>query len=113
MLFAQIKTSGYLGGYTRVTDFIRSWHTSEGKTAKAFDPLKFQLGEAFQFDWRLEGMVVGGSYHRMQVSHRKLCAYRAFWLVAYPSQSHEMLFEAGRSMLRRLHELAPSGSSFA
>ena len=30
--------------------------------------------------------VVGGIYHRMQVSHLKLCASRAFWLVAYPSQ---------------------------
>jgi hypothetical protein len=24
----------------------------------------------------------------------KLCASRAFWLVAYPTQSHEMLFDA-------------------
>ena len=30
----------------------------------------------------------------MQVSHLKLCASRAFWLVAYPSQGHEMLFDA-------------------
>jgi hypothetical protein len=57
-------------------------------------PLKFDLGEAFQFDWSEEGLVVGGIYHRMQVSHMKLCASRAFWLVAYPSQGHEMLFDA-------------------
>jgi hypothetical protein len=31
-------------------------------------------------------------YHHMQVSHLKLCASRAFWVVAYPSQGHEMLF---------------------
>jgi hypothetical protein len=30
----------------------------------------------------------------MQVSHLKLRASRAFWLVAYPSQGHEMLFNA-------------------
>src|SRR5207237_1356787 len=41
-----------------------------------------------------EGMVVGGIYYRLQVSHMKLCASRAFWLVAYPSQGHEMLFDA-------------------
>jgi hypothetical protein len=28
------------------------------------------------------------------VAHLKLCASRAFWLVAYPSQGHEMLFDA-------------------
>jgi hypothetical protein len=85
---------GYRGGYSRVTDFIRAWRASPGKDARAFVPLKFELGEAFQFDWSEEGLVVGGIYHRMQVSHMKLCASRAFWLVAYPSQGHEMLFDA-------------------
>jgi len=93
-LFAQLKASGYAGGYTRVTDYIRAWRANAGKDIKAFVPLKFDLGEAFQFDWSQEGMVVGGIYHRMQVSHMKLCASRAFWLVAYPSQGHEMLFDA-------------------
>src|SRR3546814_2348788 len=52
------------------------------------------LGEAFQFVWSEEGLLVGGIYRRMQVAHLKLCASRAFWLVAYPSQGHEMLFDA-------------------
>ncbi len=30
----------------------------------------------------------------LRVSHLKLCASRAFWLVAYPSQGHEILFDA-------------------
>ena len=49
-LFAQIKASGYTGGYTRLTDYIRAWRADEGKNIKAFVPLKFELGEAFQFD---------------------------------------------------------------
>jgi len=93
-LFALIKADGYVGGYSRVTDFIRDWRGREGKAPRAFVPLKFALGEAFQFDWSEEGLVVGGIYRRMQVSHLKLCASRAFWLVAYPSQGHEMLFDA-------------------
>ena len=93
-LFAQIKADGYEGGYSRVTDFIRDWRVRASKVPHAFVPLKFDLGEAFQFDWSEEGLVVGGIYHRMQVSHLKLCASRAFWLVAYPSQGHEMLFDA-------------------
>lgn len=60
----------------------------------AFVPLKFTLGEAFQFDWSEEGMVVGGLYRRLQVAHIKLCASRAFLLVAYPTQGQEMLFDA-------------------
>ena len=94
MLFAQIKADGYTGGYSRVTDFIRDWRGTEGKALLAFVPLSFAPGEAFQFDWSEEGLVVGGIYSRVQVSHLKLCASRAFWLVAYPSQGHEMLFDA-------------------
>ena len=95
-LFLQIQAAGYDGGYTRVTDFVRAWRESEGQAAlvNAFVPLSFELGEAFQFDWSEEGLVVGGIYYRLQVSHMKLCASRAFWLVAYPSQGHEMLFDA-------------------
>ena len=95
-LHAELRTLGYPGGYTRLTQFIRQWRNEQGKViaTQAFVPLKFDLGDAFQFDWSEEGLVVGGIHYRMQVSHMKLCASRAFWLVAYPSQGHEMLFDA-------------------
>jgi transposase len=95
-LTAQIRQHGYTGGYTRVSDFIREWRENCGRAlaSRAFVPLKFELGEAFQFDWSEEGLVVGGIYRRLQVAHLKLCASRAFWLVAYPSQGHEMVFDA-------------------
>ena len=108
-LFEQIKTSGYTGSYSRVTDYIRQWRASAGKDIKAFVPLKFELGEAFQFDWSEEGMVIGGIYHRMQVAHMKLCASRAFWLVAYPSQGHEMLFDAHTRSFAALGGVARRG----
>lgn len=94
-LWKDIQGQGFTGSYSRVTQFVRQWRLGSGQAAlKAFVPLKFDLGEAFQFDWSEEGMVIGGVYHRMQVAHMKLCASRAFWLVAYPSQGHEMLFDA-------------------
>jgi transposase len=95
-LFAELRARGYDGGYSRLTDFIRAWRRDEGKAVptNAFVPLKFELGEAFQFDWSEEGLVVGGIYYKVQAAHLKLCASRAFWLVAYPSQGHEMLFDA-------------------
>ena len=95
-LFAELKAAGYGGGYTRVTDFIRAWRVAEGQSSggRAFVPLSFEWGEAFQFDWSEEGQVIGGVYRRLQVAHMKLAASRAFWLVAYPSQGHEMLFDA-------------------
>ncbi len=95
--------AGYEGGYTQLTDFIRAWRRSKAGVAvgKAFVPLTFELGEAFQFDWSEEALVIGGIYRKLQVAHMKLCASRAFWLVAYPSQGHEMLFDAHTRSLRR------------
>jgi len=111
-LYEEIKVAGYVGGYTRVKDFIREWRAGEGQSAAAmtaFVPLSFELGEAFQFDWSEEGLVVGGIYYRMQVSHMKLCASRAFWLVAYPSQGHEMLFDAHTRSFAALGGVARRG----
>ena len=87
---------GYSGSYGRVAAFARSWRKEQAASAgkAAFVPLKFALGEAFQFDWSTEYAWVGGLRRRLEVAHTKLCASRAFWLVAYPSQSHEMLFDA-------------------
>ena len=97
--------------YSGVTDFVRAWREGEGQAANvtAFVPLTFELGEAFQFDWSEEGLVVGGIYYRMQVSHLKLCASRAFWLVAYPSQGQEMLFDAHTRSFAALGGVARRG----
>jgi len=69
---------------------------AEGGAAvvNAYVPLKFELGEAFQFDWSEEHLVIGGVWRKILASHLKLCASRAFVLSAYPTQSHEMLFDA-------------------
>jgi hypothetical protein len=58
--------------------------------------LKFDLGEAFQFDWSEEGLIVGDIYRRMPVRPYEIGASRAFWLVAYPNHGHEQLFDAPR-----------------
>ena len=68
MLFQEIGKDGYAGGYTVVCDFIRNW--SE------------------------EWLVIGGIHRKVLAAHTKLCASRAFMLSGYPSQSHEMLFDA-------------------
>ena len=110
-LLKQISEAGYDGGYSRLTDFIRDWRIQQGGVAsgKAFVPLAFELGEAFQFDWSEEGLVIGGIYRRLQVAHMKLCASRAFWLVAYPSQGHEMLFDAHTRSFAALGGVARRG----
>lgn len=60
-LFAQIQAQGYRGGYSAVTNYIRRWRVeSMASPTKACVPLSFELGEAFQFDWSDEVLVVVG-----------------------------------------------------
>jgi len=110
-LFGQLQQAGFSGSYPLVTDFVRQWREASGKgiSKTAYVPLQFELGEAFQFDWSEEGMVIGGIYQRLQVAHMKLCASRAFWLVAYPSQGHEMLFDAHTRAFSALGGVARRG----
>jgi transposase len=95
-LFEQLQEQGFKGHYCRVTEYLRGKRAAVGAvTARsAYVPLQFGWGEAFQFDWSEEGLVIGGIWRKVQLAHMKLCASRAFWLVAYPSQGHEMLFDA-------------------
>ena len=95
VLLRVIRAKGYAGGYTAVTDFIRAWHESGGAAlGRAFVPLQFEPGEAHQFDWSEEHLVIGGVWRKVMAAHLKLCFSRAFVVQAYPTQSHEMLFDA-------------------
>ncbi|MDP2166248.1 MAG: hypothetical protein Q8K21_18885 [Hydrogenophaga sp.] len=61
-LYEALAEQGYTGGYGRVASFARRWREDQsGKAGKAaFVPLKFALGDAFQFDWSTEYAWVGG-----------------------------------------------------
>lgn len=95
-MYEALKAQGYAGSYTRVAIRVRQLRQelNNAPNRKAFVPLAFAHGEAFQFDWSCEYVFIGGLRRRLEVSHCKLASSRAFWLVAYYTQSHEMLFDA-------------------
>ena len=109
-LFAQLQTQGFDGNYSRVTEFIRRWKAEGGASVtKAFVPLQFEPGEAHQFDWSEEHLVIGGVWRKVLVAHLKLCYSRAFVVQAYPTQSHEMLFDAHARAFAALGGVARRG----
>jgi len=59
VMFQHLQAQGYLGGYGRVAALARVWRAECPKRA-VFVPLRFQMGEAFQFDWSCEYAVIGG-----------------------------------------------------
>jgi transposase len=94
-LHAELKAAGFDGDYSRVTEFIRRWREGGGAAVtKAFVPLQFEPGEAHQFDWSEEHLLIGGVWRKVLAAHLKLCFSKAFVVQAYPTQSHEMLFDA-------------------
>lgn len=58
---------------------MRRWRESGGAAAiKAFVPLRFEPGEAHQFDWSEEQILIGGVWRKVLRAHLKLCFSRAF-----------------------------------
>ena len=60
----------------------------------AFIPQIFAPGEAYQFDFSHEHVELGGFDQVVKLAHVRLCHSRAFFLVAYPRESQEMVFDA-------------------
>jgi len=98
-LHSDLVQLGYTGSYDRVAAFARDWRREqqEAKQTAAkntFVPLSFAPGEAFQFDWSEDYAVINGVNTKLQIAHFRLSHSRAFFLRAYLTQSHEMLFDA-------------------
>ena len=94
-LFEELCGRGYDGGYDAVRRFARAWQAERGAaTAEAFVPLSFAPGEAYQFDWSHEVVVIGGVTTVVKVAHVRLCHSRMLFVRAYPRETQEMVFDA-------------------
>jgi len=56
--------------------------------------LSFAPGEAYQFDWSHEIVVINGATTQVKVAHVRLCHSRMLFVRAYPRESQEMVFDA-------------------
>ncbi len=57
-------------------------------------PLSFAPGEAYQFDWSHEIVVLDGVTTTVKVAHMRLCHSRMLFVRAYPRETQEMVFDA-------------------
>ena len=57
-------------------------------------PLSFAPGEAYQFDWSHEIVLIGGTTVTVKVAHVRLCHSRMLFVRAYPRETQEMVFDA-------------------
>ena len=94
-IFEELRGLGYDGGYDAVRRYAAGWQrrTSEA-TAAAFVPLSFEPGEAYQFDWSHEVVLIDGVTVIVKVAHVRLCHSRMMFVRAYPRETQEMVFDA-------------------
>jgi transposase len=94
-VFEDLHGLGYEGGYDAVRRYARKWRDEQGAlTAGAYVPLSFDPGEAYQFDWSHEIVVLDGVTTIVKVAHMRLCHSRMIFVRAYPRETQEMVFDA-------------------
>ena len=94
-LFEQLRGEGYAGGYDAVRRHAQRWRAAQASAvAAAFVPLSFAPGEAYQFDWSHEIVILDGVTVEVKVAHMRLCHSRMPFVRAYPRESQEMVFDA-------------------
>jgi transposase len=94
-LFEDLHGLGYTGGYDAVRRYARRWQRGHAsRTAPVFVPLSFAPGEAYQFDWSHEIVLLNGATVTVKVAHMRLCHSRMLFVRAYPRETQEMVFDA-------------------
>ena len=94
-VFEELRALGYEGGYDAVRRYARAWSKERAsETASAYVPLSFAPGEAYQFDWSHEIVVMDGVTTTVKVAHVRLCHSRMMLVRAYPRETQEMVFDA-------------------
>jgi transposase len=94
-IYEDLQARGYDGGYDAVRRYARAWSKRRGQSAAAaFVPLSFEPGEAYQFDWSHEIVVLNGVTTTVKVAHVRLCHSRMPFVRSYPRETQEMVFDA-------------------
>jgi transposase len=94
-VFEELHAAGYEGSYDAVRRYAKRWRVERGAaTAEAYVPLSFAPGEAYQFDWSHEVVLINGTTVTVKVAHVRLCHSRMLFVRAYPRETQEMVFDA-------------------
>src|ERR1700681_4291087 len=94
-IFEELRGFGYEGSYDAVRRYAKRWRAERGAAmAEAFVPLSFAPGEAYQFDWSHEIVLINGTTVIVKVAHVRLCHSRMLFARAYPRETQEMVFDA-------------------
>jgi transposase len=94
-IFEELRGRGYAGGYDAVRRYARGWEREHSTAStEAYVLLSFAPGEAYQFDWSHEVVLINGATVTIKVAHMRLCHSRMLFVRAYPRETQEMVLDA-------------------
>ena len=94
-IYEELRNRGYDGSYDAVRRYAANWSKATREaSAGAYVPLSFDPGEAYQFDWSQEVVLIDGATTTVKVAHVRLCHSRMPFVRAYPRETQEMVFDA-------------------
>lgn len=94
-IFEEVRALGYDGSYDAVRRYAKTRRRERGSvTVDAYIPLYYAPGEAYQFDWSQEVVLINGTTVTVKIAHVRLCHSRMFYVRAYLRESQEMVFDA-------------------
>ena len=93
-IYEALCLEGYTGAVDTVRRQMRAFERRRVSVVGAFIPQYFAPGEAYQFDFSHEHVELGGLDQVVKLAHLRLCHSRVFFLIAYPRESQEMVFDA-------------------
>ena len=94
-IYKDLKVIGYSGSYSAVNRYAKSWkERSSNVPPQACIPLYFKPGEAYQFDWSTEKVIIGDEVVTVKVAHFVMCYSGKKFTYIYPNETQEMVFDA-------------------
>lgn len=94
-LFEELRGQGYDGAHDSVHRFVKGWRDEQARIpAKAFVPMSFAPGEAYQFDWSHETISFQGVPLMVKAAHMRLSHSRMPFVRVYFRETQELVFDA-------------------
>jgi transposase len=94
-LFEELRGRGYDGAHDSVHRFVKAWRVERARVpVRAFVPMSFAPGEAYQFDWSHETIPLQGLALVIKAAHMKLSHSRMPFVRVYFRETEELVFDA-------------------
>jgi len=94
-LFEELRGRGYDGAHDSVHRFVKTWREERARVpVRAYVPMSFAPGEAYQFDWSYETITLQGLPLTIKAAHMKLSHSRMPFVRVYFRETQELVFDA-------------------